>query len=240
MTEEFIKTTLTTLNDDSLIEVFKRMEPSSTLRLCQINDTFREFCNQAQLWRILMKAHFPDFEMTDEPRIQYQALASNIETTYHLIGGLEDIGDLGEILYLTYRETEENEGVPVWEIKVRGRPLANGVKKWVGMIAGETRQYFSTDSWEEFDLYNTQEEAVDDILSRAYPIFLDELRLYADQEIGAVNNATIDDAAEELDIHNPVNMIEWKDWMMGGSGFYMDYNSSTIRADVFEVTIQND
>lgn len=231
---DFARTAIAVLDADSLIEIFKNLPPKDTLAMCN-SGAIGDFCEDPALWTILMKAHFSDFDLTDDPRAQYNALATGVVTTYNVAGAE---GELFGDAILGYPTNEEAEGHPLIKVKIRGLPLTNGSTKWVAYTWTRTVGRFSSDGEEFIEVFNTEDQAITGALDSFYEVFLDELRYYADAEIGPVNNATVNQAAEELELPAPVNREVWARELKHGD-IILRYGDDSVGISVVQLTFRN-
>jgi hypothetical protein len=65
------------------INILKHLDPKTVLSLCSTDPTYRRFCNNKYVWDILLKHHFPNAEVTDDPRSLFQKLTYGKITKYY-------------------------------------------------------------------------------------------------------------------------------------------------------------
>lgn len=166
--EEFTEISLDTLPDDVLEWIVLNMEPKAVANLCSTSMGFAEFCRIEGLWEILMKHHFPDFDLTDDPRKQFIALAEGNITRYKFVGEggyLNGFGPLGFSNIATLAE-EDYTGVT---INIYGRPLPPGTQKWCVLSSFEDpvdNQYLS-----HFAAYSSREAALTAAIEVAIDVY---------------------------------------------------------------------
>lgn len=80
-------------------------DPKSVLAACQTNAKYRNVCKRPDTFFKLMKAHYPQFDLTSNPRRQYTMIASGIGTDYTVpIFNVHDrwINEWGNMVYTHY------------------------------------------------------------------------------------------------------------------------------------------
>lgn len=72
------------VTSDPLFLVLARLDPKSALRSCEVTAQFRRLCQNPNLFRGLMRVHYPNYFETANPKEQYKAITARVETTYRL------------------------------------------------------------------------------------------------------------------------------------------------------------
>ena len=188
----FEDTAFQVLPDEMIVEVLERTSPEGILKLCSTSTGFQKWCDTDWIWERMIKVHYPGFPTTDTPKEQFKALTKGQTTTYYIVAEEPDSATVATMTY-----PADAEGLPVWEVVIRGLPLPNGTKKWLG-------GYWSllSEDYVDLEIFNDQVGAIQKSLE-GFEYFVDFLREIADMEFGAVNNDTINDAAELEDLPSP-------------------------------------
>lgn len=125
--DEFVETALTDLPRDVIEVIVMRMTPKSVANLCLTSTRFAKVCRNEELWKRLMKLHYPDFDLTDNPRGQFVAIANGKVTKYEVREGdyLDSYGILGYQSHVFLTKDQNNFGLEIY-----GNPVPNGTQKW--------------------------------------------------------------------------------------------------------------
>ena len=139
------------LDSDSLLDIFLKLDPKSVINLCQVNINLDNYCNNNYLWSYLMKKHYPNFDVTDNPKEQYKNITFNTLSEYILDYDEENTsvyintdGNTIQIPYIgnvaKFNKTEVNiddikyqRGGDV-SIYIKGQPFSNDVNMFVLLI----------------------------------------------------------------------------------------------------------
>lgn len=222
---DFVEASLDQLPADNILEIMRNMDPESILRLCDVNTRFREFCSDNQVWTDLMRKHYPDYDETNEPKEQFKDLArpKELKLSCYVLSFPDDYSEM-------YRDTQGNDiGLPSnigtvatigdvepqdeLSICIKGPPMKNGTKKWILIYDG----YDDTD----VIVFKDKETIVDYYMQNVYPNLLDDVRVYADQEIGEVNQTTVNDAAEQMKLPVPFTHANVKTYLEANNLIFM-------------------
>ena len=232
------ETSINALDKYTMVDIFSLMEPLTVLDFCRSSPAFRKLCGSEIIWKLLLERHFPlftEFE-GDSYRRQYQALANGHVTIYYVLGNIYTKED--KRIYLNYPNVGED--IPVYEVKVSGLPLKTGSVRYLAASTGHSRGVYSSEKWlENFMLHTTLEGAADEVVETIYKSILDELRFFADLTYGAVNSATVTDAANEFELPVPLNIQHWSQFIIDNNSHSISFNSSNsvINGEVHKVTI---
>lgn len=79
---EFTNTAFSVLDKSSILEILKRLDPESVLSLCRTNQEFERICSDDTIFVALMKAHYPQFPITENAHEQYEAITTGKTTNY--------------------------------------------------------------------------------------------------------------------------------------------------------------
>ncbi len=214
MEEEFVEAALDTLPADDLLHIMKQITPESVIKLCQVNKKFGEFCRDDFVWSELIKEHFPLFNATSTPKEQYKALVNKIFTYYIITSersyNIQVIDTQDNAIYIfpmgeeaiIGEAEEENVG-----FKIRGLPFENDTYMWITLY--DDYRY----NKDQTEVFRTKDEAINHIMDTYYEDLLDDMRIYADQEFGAVNNGTVNQAAEEHSLPIPFNIDNVRNYL---------------------------
>lgn len=93
------------IDPNVLHRILEISDPKGVVSLCQTNEKYRNVCNRPETFIKLMKAHYPQFDVTNNPRRQYTLLANEIGTWYNI--GMIDIDrvvqiETGQWVYMHY------------------------------------------------------------------------------------------------------------------------------------------
>lgn len=70
------------LDANVLIMILLRSKPKAVLSACRINKQYANVCRKTAVFETLMRAHYPDSILTDNPKQQYVSITEGVETTY--------------------------------------------------------------------------------------------------------------------------------------------------------------
>lgn len=71
--EEFTNIALDTLPNETLFEIFRKMELKDILSLCKLKN-FASFCDDDYLWERLLERDYPDFPVVGNPKTHYMKI----------------------------------------------------------------------------------------------------------------------------------------------------------------------
>jgi hypothetical protein len=137
-----LKNKLTTINDlnkDEIGLLFLQLTPRDVLSLCSINTKFRYICQKQDLFAQLMRKHYPNAFLTNDPKSQYKAITNGVKTRYkvHVLRNnfysenivIDNITLIGtssdfEKLKPNYSDTEI-------DFEVKGNVIPTGEEMWL-------------------------------------------------------------------------------------------------------------
>ncbi len=192
MEEEFIEIALDILPTEELLHIMKKMTPESIIKLCQINRLFYAFCNNNTIWIELLKEHYSKFNITSNPKEQYKALVQN------------------KITYYNFTDDDEDEVIVTSEktnLKIIGLPFEKDTLMWVAIYENNSDPVRYTIFQSIYEVFRTKDEAIDYFMNNYFLDLLDDLRVYADNEYGDVNNDMINQSANDMYLPVPFNEI---------------------------------
>lgn len=72
------------LDNNSFASVLSQLTPREVLQNCKLGRKFATVCRDPQVFTFLLRKHYPDSFYADNPRQQYIALTTGVETIYIL------------------------------------------------------------------------------------------------------------------------------------------------------------
>lgn len=216
--EEFIDEALRSLNKDVVIEIFRNFTPRELVILYNTSEAFRNFIqNKHSFWKTLMLLHYPTFQPTDTPKEQYIAITNNETTIYHIkINKIQEDNTIfmpDRYAYLANSPVLDLIGPNIYEMKITGLPLKNNTSLWIA-FSWNLEQDYILDDFFYIDIFQTKEDAIDALMKHNYYDIIEELNIIADNEMGEVNNDTINEIAKQLLLPVPVKYKIWYDFLM--------------------------
>lgn len=73
------------LDKDAITEIMKRMDPKDVLSFCQTEKNIAKICNIDDVFKTLMRYHYPYFKLTNTPKEQYIALTHGVIHKYYIL-----------------------------------------------------------------------------------------------------------------------------------------------------------
>ncbi|MFS8159531.1 MAG: hypothetical protein ACMG6E_04830 [Candidatus Roizmanbacteria bacterium] len=199
MVDAFTASAFDVLPADTILHVLSFMTPVQVLALCDSTEGFRRFCQDETLFKELMKVHYPSFPIFGTSRSQYEAITRG-DTTSYSATLTDDYDVLNEELELPMVATDFNQGEGGdLVIQLLGNPVTRDTNMFL-LSKRKTDEYLTVT---ENDLFAIREEAIEAFMTTGYNELLEELRIYADLEYGAVNNRTINAAAAATESPTP-------------------------------------
>lgn len=78
----FTNAAINILTKDVIILILEKMEPNDILNLCEVHAKFTKICNDKFVFIRLMQKLYPQFDVTDTPREQFEAITNGVTTKY--------------------------------------------------------------------------------------------------------------------------------------------------------------
>jgi hypothetical protein len=128
---EFSNVAFEILDKNGIVSILKQMNPISVLSLCQTNTRFAEICRDQNVFRILIKAHYPDFTPpVRDPKTMYMTITSQRGTVYYL-PILEDATETGFPGKYESKATIFKPEGPYFEFAILGTRIRKGQEVWL-------------------------------------------------------------------------------------------------------------
>lgn len=195
--EEFANVAFEVLDKYTITNILKYMEPSEVFNLCQVNKKFKYICEDDNIFRTLMKYHFPKFSTTTTPKLQYIALVKKEYTTFYLtINSQENfVKDIQgnefnivdklnkNVAYARRRTMAQQPNIIDLEFKIFGLPPKSGTEYYLWYIVSD---FMKPTAY----AFNTKEDAINEFLDEAILtpqkyIFADD---YSNNDIHRMDN----------------------------------------------------
>lgn len=225
---------LTNINDlrkDEITLLLIKLPPHDVLSLCKINQKYRNICKNKDLFTILMKKHYPNAVLTDNPKAQYKAITNDVKTRYkiHLLRDTyHDIITNNNIDSITNVGTSSSFNKISYDdyllsnitFDIEGLSIPNGMKMWL-IIFGNV--YSGDDNpFDKIKVFKTKQDSVLSFLEKSYLdileiIYEDFLSELTDEEVSEDRITEIQgDFGNWYDICNYIietQPIEWLDFL---------------------------
>lgn len=195
--------------------ILKMLNPLSVLDLFKLNNhvqIFENMRNQKLIWIQLIREHFPNSELTNTPKLQYKALATNVSTRYYAYWYSDESSYSISSFSLT--KNIENNYQYIFELDIPGLPII-GKTRWVY----GTMNYDITDY--QYESYTTQYKAE----QSAYSSCMDLIK--QESEYALYNTPK-----EDLLSDTPRGRLIV--WLTDNSNIYNNYNMFTSRLNNFD------
>lgn len=83
--QEFVDVAFEILDKNAIVEIMKKMKPYEVLSLCETQTQMARICGDQDVFRALMKAHYPQFPIDEEdPKRQYEVITANYGIEYYV------------------------------------------------------------------------------------------------------------------------------------------------------------
>ncbi len=179
--QEFANVAFDILNMDALFEILKELDPATVLSLCQTNQRFAELCRDQDVFRNLMRVHYPNFPINEDAKAQYGDITSEKETTYsiNIIDKESTPIKLDNRAYInerasvaTFRQISRDDlNLPSINFNILGTRIRKGEKLWL-MVISKSNGFLNI-----AEVFSNKEDAV-----KAMPIYNEVgLEVYVDR-----------------------------------------------------------
>jgi len=176
-------TTINNLDKVAAVYILSKSDPKDVLSACKTNSKFLQICNDMDVFVHLMRKHYPQYDLTDDPRLQYMTITLGRGTKYYTTVNsdqnpvvdnrgvqLELIEEVNDSVWVDtgrdYHIRDEGNDQPVF-FTVLGLPLPIGKVIWLQVKGAE----YDTTIYSFF----TKEDAIYDFIKYYYADILENI-----------------------------------------------------------------
>lgn len=216
---------------DILSMIYRRLEPKDVFLLCQVSHRFADYSKRPELWIMLIREHYPTYQLTETPHQQYRALAHN-HISYYYVNSVTPF-EYDDVAYLeVHLKAYADDLASIRKIEVKGLPVSNETELWVVCVHSQHRSFTWSEEVVSYVAYNTREEAVDSVVDDLYSDFLHLVESQQEDSDYFVT-LTLDEVAKDLELPTPLTEKRWHEWLMvEGSGFSCHVGETYLAIDI--------
>jgi len=202
--QEFANVAFEILDKNVIVEIMKKMKPYQVLSLCETQMQMARICRDQDVFRALMKAHYPQFDVDQEnPKEQYGRITKDGGVDYYVKVFRDE--RTGKVRYddNAYLLEFLPEGEDHVTFTVLGTKIRTGDTLWVQLIEEEDetgRQISEARAYSSADDVLT--ESVDRYFETIDPVLMDEFHSpfaeWLEREM--IENHNVGYAADSLEI----------------------------------------